>query len=455
MEKVKKIFSANLPWKILSIILGFLFWLIGMNINNPVMTEVVKVELQLLNTSYIESANLTLLNYDEIDNTNINVNIKGTRDEIDNLRNDKEAITAYIDFKPANVTNADNVGKDIELMVNVTNNNENITILNLSPKNVSLQFDKVVTEEKEVVIDLIGKDKNRYVLEDDPILSPNTISVKGPETIVNTIDKIVGTINVEKSTQTFTETVEVKAVDVNGKVVSKNIQLATNVVAVTVDVSQGSTVSIIEPTVVGETNRNIEIVSVNYEPKFVKVIGDESDIQSLRNITLEPIDITEIEETTEYTFDVRPILNRYNLQIEEGTPYEIVVEVEVRYLDIVTYRYYVEDILIQGMKENITGPSYIDVSFVGDKEVISSLTKDDIKLNLDLRNIEEGINTLTINSSLPEGVSFLDDSPPVVEFYYRVDSDELESETVPTLNVDTDINTNSDEQQDSNESIEE
>ncbi len=452
MEKVKHFFSSNLPWKILSVVLGFLFWLIGMNISNPVMTQVINVELELLNTNYIENANLTLLNYDDIEGKNISVNVKGTRENIDSLRGVQDTIKAQIDFKPANITNVENVGKDVELMIDIINNSNDLTILNLSPKNVKVEFDRVVTEDKEVVVHLLGIEQNRYVSENVRDISPATISVTGPETIINTIDEISASIDVSQATQTFTEQLEVKAVDGNGRNVVNDIKLSQSFVNATIDVSQGSTVRVLEPTLVGETAENIEIVSLTYEPNTVKVVGDEQDIQDVRYITLDDIDISEISETSQYKFDVRPILSRNNLTVESGTPYEVTVNIEVSYLDMVTYRYYLNDILIQGMNEQITGPSYVDISFVGDEEIISTLTKEDIVLSLDLRNVEEGINTIPVKSTMPEGISFLDSVVPTVEFYYEIELEEEETvQEVEEIDVEDDTSDTTNVEESNNE----
>ncbi len=423
MDKIKTFYSSNMPWKVISIVLGFLFWIIGVNINNPTITQVIEVELELLNIDYVEKAGLTLLNYEELSNTEVNVNVKGTRLDIQNLKNNEDTIRASVDFKPVNVTSSDYVGKDIELMINVENTDNDIKILNYSPQKIELEFDNVVTQSFEVNPVLASVDKNRYISNKTPNVYPKQISITGPETIINTIDDVTATIDVADATESFTESVNIKVLDINGRNITNELKLSQATVEIPVEINKGSTIKVLQPTITGIPKENIEISAITYTPDVINVVGDEGDIKRIEYITMDPIDITGIEETTEYTFDVRDTLKEFNLTVEQGTPYEVKVTVEVFRLSTVTYRYYIDDILIQGMKDNITGPSYIDVTFEGAEEIISELTKEDIDLTLDLRNIEEGINSITVTADLPEGVDFLNEIAPTVEFYYSVDEE--------------------------------
>lgn len=431
MEKIKSFYTSNLPWKILSVILGFLFWIVGMNINNPVITQVVKVDLELQNLQVVDNADLTLLNYDNLSTTKVNVNVKGTRTDIESLKNNPEEIYAYIDFKPANVTDTGNVGEDLELMINVGSNDDNISVLSFSPKTVSIEFDNIISETKDVVAIQNGVEQNKYVAEDAAVVTPSTVEITGPETILNTIGQVAVSVDVYDATESFNETQNIKVYDVNGRDITDQVSLSEDVATTFVYVSQGSKIDVLEPTMTGEPAENIEIISVTYEPKFIEVVGDEVDIANLQVVAVEPIDITEIEETTEYKFDVRELLASYNLSVEEGTPYEITTKIEVSHLDTVSYRYYIDDILIQGMKENITGPDYIDLTFYGDEEAINNLSKDDVTLTLDLRDIEEGANDIQLQVVMPDGISFINDEIPTVEFFYEAPVvSETESEEI-------------------------
>ncbi len=421
MDKVKAFYSSNLPWKVISIILGFLFWIIGININNPTITQVVDVDLKLLNTEKIDNTGLILLNQEELDSVRVRVNVKGTRVDIENLNNQEGVISANIDFNPINVTNPDYVGEDVSLMINIENKDENIKILDFSPQIVNLEFDNNISKTLKVTPILNGADKNIYITDDEPEVIPKEIIVTGPETVINTIDSITATLDVSNATESFTKNVDVKVIDINNRNITNEFELSKDKVDVSVEINKGSIVTVLDPTIIGEPKENVEIASVTYTPQSIKVVGDEVNIQNLDYIMIDPIDVTDIEETTEYTFDVRNILRASNLSVEEGTPYEVTINVEVIRLGAVTYRYYVDDILIQGMKENITGPSYLDVTFVGKEEIIEDLNKEDIILSLDLRSIEQGINTVSIGTTLPEGVKLLNDEEPTVEFYYALE----------------------------------
>ncbi len=429
MEKLKEFYSSNLPWKILSIVLGFSIWAIGMNINNPTVTDIVKVDLRLNNTNYIQEKGLALLNYDELSKMKINVNIKGPRIKVDEVKdNNKDIITASIDFKPANVTNNANVGDKIEILINVQSNDSQISIMGFSPTTVPVIFDEVSTVTKTVNVTPNGTLDEKYIYDGYPYANPSKVQISGAQSILDDIYEVKAGVDVEGANESFTIKSDLKVYDYNGEDITDSIVLSTDYVDINVNVSKSSSIPVLEPTLLGETKSGIEIASVITEPSSIEVVGDDSSFSGVEYITIDPIDVSGISGTTEFTYDVRDYLSQYGLSVKEGTPYEVTTTVEVDKYERAVFRFYSDDILIKGLKPEITGPSYIDITFEGKKEDIENLKVEDIEISLDLRSLEEGVNTITVEGVLPEGIRFLNNVTPTVDVYYEELTDDANIE---------------------------
>ena len=78
MKKTK--LTRNFTLKIMSVFIGFLIWFIVVNVDNPVSSKSITIpgdKVELLNTAYVDSANMMCLQDDDPDP--IRVTITGER----------------------------------------------------------------------------------------------------------------------------------------------------------------------------------------------------------------------------------------------------------------------------------------------------------------------------------------------------------------------------------------
>ena len=101
MKKPNKIFN-NIGLKILAVIFSVLLWLVSVNINDPVDTEVYRnIPVELENTSLLTEEGLT---YQVLDDTDrVTVTVRASRSVLENIN--ASDVTATADFSELSFTN--------------------------------------------------------------------------------------------------------------------------------------------------------------------------------------------------------------------------------------------------------------------------------------------------------------------------------------------------------------
>ena len=190
---MKRKLIDNIPLKIMSLIVGFLVWLIVANIDNPVVTVPFTVQtVDIINEAYIEETGKTYLR-DENQGA-IRVYITGERKTVGRLSLDD--IKAVADLQQAVSLETDPV------MVPITVTCQRIPSSNIkvSPQNLTIHLEDKVTSEFAVnVTSGESKPDKSYEIGSYTAL-PEKVRITGPESLVKKIDKVSVTVKEEYRT---------------------------------------------------------------------------------------------------------------------------------------------------------------------------------------------------------------------------------------------------------------
>ncbi len=198
-EFFNSIFEKDSSLKIISIILAILIWAVVSITQYPVITKPfynIPIEIDLEDT-YAQADQLSVISMSD---ETVNVTITGERRDIGNLK--AEDLRAVVDV--TNVMQA----KEYNLPMNiVTESGQELQVERIEPSSVAVVFDKIVSKEFEVtpLTDNI-RIKQGY-LGGDPVVSPSTVTVTGPEDTVNSITQVCAKVSAQaelSSTYEFT-----------------------------------------------------------------------------------------------------------------------------------------------------------------------------------------------------------------------------------------------------------
>ena len=207
---MKKKIGNNLSLKILSLAIAILVWLLVVNINNPISTKSFIVsDVELLNEAYIDADGKMCMQDEE--QVPIRVTIKAQRKILDRISlND---IRAVADLQQAVSLKTDPV------MVPITVSCGQISADNIevSPQNMSLHLEDKDTQEFVVNVNTNNTKPDRGYEIGALTSNPEKIKITGPVSLINKIDKVNASIDVDGATEDVTQETDVKIIDKNGE----------------------------------------------------------------------------------------------------------------------------------------------------------------------------------------------------------------------------------------------
>lgn len=187
-----------------------------------------------------------------------------------------------------------------------------VRVMDQEGKTIQVTVTRLMSKTVEVrgVFEGTVDEDNNY--RANPVeVTPGTIKVQGPETLVNQVEYAQVTITGDKLTKTYTGELGFQLMTADGEVVDDD-DLTTNVNTVSVVMPVVKTMEV--PLSVeyiyggGITEDNFErYVTVDIQPATIQVSGDEADVSYLegKTITVGKIDLSQvIQDQQEFVFPI-------------------------------------------------------------------------------------------------------------------------------------------------------
>lgn len=287
-----EMFKRNIGYKAISLILAILFWLwVTSQGSSQTLDRNQTLTIPLV-TKNLPANSIVMTKL-----PSVRVSLQGSNPSV-NVKD----LYAYVDL-----TGSKPGQQDYEIKMDTI---PNITILELTPNRVSLQLDTI--QEKMLPVQLIltgvpaeGKEVG------DAVLKPNLVNVRGPGTLLASVDKVLVEANVAGATETIqisrpilfrdkagqsifgpdpgveTLTANPGSVDIIVPILSKG--LGSKMIPLKV-LSQGTPVE-------GMMVRSLQVV-----PDGVEVFGTPEALKGFELLNIGPIDLKGITE--DKTFDI-------------------------------------------------------------------------------------------------------------------------------------------------------
>lgn len=462
---IKKAISKNFGWKIFSILMAVLSWFVVMNIINPTEVRTYSVNLTLLNKDKLEDNEFVILNEKELEQTKVDIKVRAVRPALDELSktNNRKNIKATIDLQQFDVLYAKDIAEPLTVTVtpSLPSNLYIYTyeIISFTPGNVSISLDNLVSVTKTVTIEKTGEAKSGYTVL-KPVAEPSAIQIKGAESEIEKIDSVKVMLDLtDVSSNVSTELTPV-IYDKNGKEMT-GFELNTDKINVTVGINKQGQIRIEAPKIQGEPASGYRVISTEYSPKYIEVVGSGDEIKKVSNISLPTIDITGATENKTVAFDIRPYLNNTSLSLKSDMPNEITVSVKIEKEESKDITIPVKQLNVKGLSSeyDVELPESIVLSVTGLKEATDNISENDITGNIDLTDLQEGNHTVEVQFTLPDGITQSAKSEIIV--IIKKDEENkpvvsIDTETVITSSEETEseISTESEEQTETSEQTE-
>lgn len=275
---------------------------------------------------------------------------------------------------------------------------ENVNVY-MEPQTVEVTIEERATEEFSVEVDYINENQIASGYEiGEAIVEPETISVISSESQVESVAAVKAYVNME-GVDTSIDSREVTVNVYDGEGNELNVRVEPETVSVSVEILNPSKEVPIEISTTGELPEEMVLDSITAEPADVTVYASEAVLEGITQITTEPINLAQISESTEMEVNLEVPSGISSMEQEQVT-----VSIQLEEVGSSAF----EDIEIEpvNLQENRTvtfleeGSDVMKVTIFGREEELQRLTREDIRLSIDLGRAELGEQELPVNADV-------------------------------------------------------
>lgn len=376
-KKVSKLFNNNIFWAVISLVAALAIWLYM----TATQEEEIDVTLSGVQVVFAGEEDLQAtrgLVITDVSTRTVDVTVRGTRLNIGSLA--ASDVQAVIDVSRFNSTS--NSTQSYNLVYPDGVDASAVRVVRSSPSTISFQVTRM--DDKIVPVDaaFTGSVAEGYMLGDIEY-EPRSITVSGPQSVLETIDRVY--VEVELMDLDATRTVEAPFTlrDADGNEIAKDgLEFDFDTVTVTIPISKVKDVPIYVNLIEG-AGATRENTSIKLNESSITIAGDAATVDGINRIEVGPVDLTSFELTYEGTLDVVLPNGVENISgIEE-------VDVSLEVTGLAVRDFTVTNISDTGLPEGYSAELVthsLTVRIRGPQDALANLNSSNIRAVADLSN---------------------------------------------------------------------
>lgn len=401
MKKYK--FTDNLGLKIIAVIFAAFLWLIVVNLDNPVSTQTFsEIPVTIINEDIILSAGDT---YQVLGEEKVSVVVSATRQVRQKLT--KEDIVATADIKEMDTSTG-----LVPIKISIPNYAGKYESAEAAPRNLQIQREKSGKKVLSLTVSTgDSKVRDGYILGDMTV-NPDKVTITGPESILDQIDRAVALIDVEGLAKDSEETAKLGLYDISGNPISQT-RLENNLgeggITVSVEVLKIKSVPI-SLSVSGTPAEGYKYTGYSSEPETVQIYGEKDVVDKIEEIDVPVIDVSGASQPIQKSVNISEYLPEGVQLVDEKTA-NITVTAMVEEEGTRTINFMVSSIQIYNLAEGL------QVSYEPDAEIALRFSGDQKALEmLDISNavsvdmsayVVPGVYDVHVDVDIPEGITLM------------------------------------------------
>ena len=417
----KRKITDNIPLKIMSVAVAVVLWLIVVNIDNPIGTNYYTInDVELINKEYVESSDtIGKMCMPEQNQDSVKIAITASKKIRDKIK--VTDISAVADLQQAVSLDTDPVMVPITVTCSVPGVSSND--IKVTPQNLSVNLDEKETQEFVVNVSRGDTKPGKDYEVGSLTANPEKVRITGPKTLVNKIDKVNATIELDGNTQDFTQDVNLTIIDKNQEALSdsemNSLRIENNAkVVVTArlwKIRQGVGIS---ASYVGTPADGSEVGSVKTVPDTISVAGSTEGLESLAEnnnvitIPADSIDISGESQDVEKKISLNNLLPD-NVKLTSDSSEDVWVTVNILPVGSKEFDIPTKNIEVKNKPDDLQvtfETAQIELRIKSDTKNMDDLdAQKDIKLSIDLDGKKEGNYEVPVKVVLPDGYETVED----------------------------------------------
>lgn len=390
MEKQSK---EEIIIKICCIIAAFTLWFYVINIENSTTYKIRNVSVHFINEQALGDSKLAILPNQQF---TITLTVRGNASDLYSITPDK--FNAVADLSTYVVKKGEN---HVPVEIKGYPGNVNVVSENWW---VKVNLDDLVEKTVPIKLDLEGTTKDGY-LASPPTITPTDAIVSGCAQYINTITSVHAKVPINNASKDVTATLLLQATDANNNNVGNIATMKPKYVDVIVPINRTKTVNIVVKTK-DNLSRNLKMKSLVSTPDRIDISGNSS-IANLSYLNTEPIDLSALTDSG--TITAKLVLPAGVKLLNSNGTVSVRVSVEKsiqKNLSLV-----IQSKNLNGLFTSTLDTPNVKVIIVGLESIINALKPEDVMGSVDLTSAVEGVNSLNVTVTAPNGVTVLSQDP--------------------------------------------
>jgi YbbR domain-containing protein len=294
---------SRIAWAILSLVSALVIWLFVNSTELTTETPVFSgVKVVFAGEERLNELGLTITN---IQNPEVTVRLSGPRSEMQKLNSGNISVKIQIS---SDVTEPNNMRINAETVVYPSDvNYSKIDVLSITPNTIVFKIDTLVTKEIPVQGEFTGTFAEGFMQDGEITFDPDTVEIKGPEKLLNTIDHALVTIDRANVEETITADSAYVAYALYDKyddpIETDEVTFETTTVA-TLPVTAFKRIPLVVKTIDGGGAVYPDDVRITINPASVEISGDKKLLDEIKSIELGSVNLADFPLTGEWTFPI-------------------------------------------------------------------------------------------------------------------------------------------------------
>ena len=399
-NKILKTLVNNIGYKILAVVFAFILWLVVYNIDDPNKTVRFTTNVMVENESAITDMNKC---YEVLNGTNtITFSVTAKRSVINKLEDTDFIATADMNRM---IMNSDN--KSAKVPIEVISRRSNSS-LKYNGKNqyLEISLDDLVSRRFMITADTTGQVADGYALGEVTVTNPNVLNVTGPATIVDKIDSVVATIDVEGMSMNLSDNVLPVFYDADGNEIDTT-RLKYNNTTVTIAAKILRVKEIpLSFTTTGTPSGDYRVVEITSDPENIRIKGALSVLNPIMSLAIpaEVLNVSGARDDLTTTIDITEYLPD-GVELVDAADATVTVTVRIEAYQSKTFTIDTKDITVNGLGDGYElafEQNSVTVTISGLQNDLNRLSAADLASAIDVSGMEEGLHQVNLEIELDE-----------------------------------------------------
>lgn len=380
MKQTRKLLS-NLPTLLTALIFAIGVWIFAVTQADPTVTQTYPQPLDI----EIIGLDPTLTIVNEI-SEQVNLTVRAPSSIFKQLESDRNLINVTLDL-----SGLDSGVHTLKPQVNISLSPAEV--VRIDPSTVFVKLDSIISQQFEVQVNMIGNPAIGFDVE-APELSNETVTISGPESVVNSINQVVAEVNIVDASEDIQRTVDLVAFDAQGNKV-QGLTMNPNSVQVFIPVSQrgGYRTVVVRIVTSGQIASGYRLTNIFSNPPTVTIFSSDPElVDSIPGfVETTPINLNGADDDMEIRVSLNlpegiNVVGSQNVTVMIGIE---PIQSSISFSNI--------PIQIEGLGEGLSAtvsPESVDVFLSGPVDLLERLSPSTLVVIINLEDREPGTYTL-------------------------------------------------------------